>query len=491
MRPSQGPLFVAADLGTTGARAVAVDLDGRVRAEVRRPYRTRTPRPGFAEQDPHDWEEQVIEALAGLARRRGIAERVEAIGLTGQCPTVAPFDTNGRPTGPGMLYRDNRAVVEATEMRVRLGASAMHRRTGHVAEAFHIGPKVLWLRRNAPEVFQSTVRFLQPRDVALRRLTGREATDESHADATLFFDLRQRAWAPDLFAAFDLDPSLFPDALAPWTVAGELVTGAELPAGIPVIIGAGDSQCAAFGAGVIAPGPVSEMAGSSSCLNSVVAEPLDDPGVNHYSHVVPKLYTTEMGLNTSGAAITWAVAQLQYGSYTELEADAKRFMRKRGRSDNLREMAPLFLPYLGDGDRDDPNLRGVFYGLSLRHNRDALAYAVLEGVALGITSTLGYLEKAGSPVEELRVSGGGARLSLLGQLKADALDRPVLHLDADATATGAALLAASVAGYGEEAMRGIEAIVNRAERFVPDRRGREIAAERAAYFEEVRAEVRV
>src|SRR5439155_2760105 len=108
------------------------------------------------------------------------------IGLTGQCPTAAPFDRRGRPAGPGMLYRDNRAAAEAREMREAIGVVEMHRRTGHTAEAFHIGPKVLWLRRHRPDVFGRTRRFLQPRDVVLRRLTGRTATDESHADATLF-----------------------------------------------------------------------------------------------------------------------------------------------------------------------------------------------------------------------------------------------------------------------------------------------------------------
>src|SRR5437764_101628 len=141
-----GPLFVAVDAGTTGARACAVDLDGRLVREERRAYDTRVPRPGWAEQDAHDW------------------------------------------------------------------------------------------RNRAPE-------------------------------------------ARDLLAAFDLDATVFPPVLAPWTVAGATA------AGVPVVIGAADSQCAAFGSGVDAPGPVSEMAGASSCLNSIVAAPLPDPRVTHYSHV--------------------------------------------------------------------------------------------------------------------------------------------------------------------------------------------------------------
>ena len=310
------PLLVAIDVGTSGARAVAVDLEGRVVAEVRRPYPTHIPRPGWAEQDPRDWEARAIEALAGLARRVRRPAAVAGIGLTGQCPTIAAFDGRGRPIGRGMLYRDNRAVAEAAAMRERIGVQELHRRTGHVAEAFHAGPKILWLRTHDRQAFAATRCFLQPRDVVLRQLTGRIATDQSHANATLFFDLRARSWAPDLLAAFDLDPALFPEALAPWAVAGGLEPAVArqvgLPAGIPVVAGAGDSQCAAFGAGVVDPGPVSEMAGSSSCLNSAVADPVEDPRVTHYSHVVPDRYTTELGVNTTGAAVEWAVRRLGF-----------------------------------------------------------------------------------------------------------------------------------------------------------------------------------
>ena len=216
------PLLVAIDVGTGGARAVAVDLEGRVVAEVRRPYPTHIPRPGWAEQDPRDWEARAVEALAGLARRLRRPAAVAGIGLTGQCPTIAAFDGRGRPIGRGMLYRDNRAVAEAAAMRERIGVQELHRRTGHVAEAFHAGPKILWLRTHDRQAFAATRCFLQPRDVVLRRLTGRVATDQSHANATLFFDLRARSWAPDLLAAFDLDPALFPEALAPWALAGGL-----------------------------------------------------------------------------------------------------------------------------------------------------------------------------------------------------------------------------------------------------------------------------
>jgi xylulokinase len=496
------PLFAAVDAGTTGARAIAYDLQGRQVGEVRHAYPISSPRPGWAEQDARDWAEGAAAALRGLAARVRAAGRIRAIGLTGQCPSMVPVDRAGVPLRPGMLYRDNRAVAEALEMRERIGDRALHERTGHVAEAFHVGPKVLWLRRHEPATVARARFILQPRDVVLHRLTGLARTDETHANATLFYDLRERTWDAGLLGAFDVDPALFPPALPPWEVAAGLPrrTAAELglDAGVPVVIGAADSQCAAFGAGVTGPGPVSEMAGASSCLNSAVPEPLPDLRVTHYSHAVPGCYCTELGVNTTGAAITWAVKALGYGTYAELAADAgrcRRRLQRRARAGagpaGAVDAAPVFLPYLGDGERDDPSARAGFLGLSDRHGRQELAFAVIEGVALGVRSVLQILERAGSPLAELRVGGGGGRLELAGQTKADLLGRPVLHLDLDPAGFGAAMLAAAAAGMPAEAGEAAQAARRRARRFVPSPWGSPFELERAAWFDLLRADTAV
>ena len=484
------PLFAAVDAGTTGARAVVVDLAGTRLAEVRRPYRTATPRPGWAEQDAADWARCSAEALAGLPA--GLRRRVAAVGLTGQSPSVAPVDAAGAPVGPGMIYRDNRAVAEAAELRDRIGATRIHRLTGHTPEAFHVGPKVLWLRRHEPGVFARTRWFLQPRDIVLHRLTGRFLTDESHANCTLFYDLEGHHWADEVFDATGLG-AVFPDAVPSWTAVDGLTESVASETGIrtgtPVVIGAGDSQCVAYGAGVEDEGPVSEMAGASSCLNSAVAVPRRDLRITHYNHVVPGWYTTELGVNTTGAALQWAVGQLGFGDFDDFAAAAREGMGRvlaEGASDPV-DAAPVFLPYLGDGERDDPFIRAAFAGLSDRHDRCALAYAVVEGVAAAVASVLDVLRGAGSPLKELRVSGGGARLDSLGQVKADLLGVPVVHLDEDASGIGAALLAADAVGYREEARSARAALLARSTRRVPSPSARPLLEARRAWFARLRA----
>ncbi len=490
---SADELFIAVDVGTTGARASAVSLDGTLRQETRQPYGTVTPRPGWAEQDPRDWRRAGLEALIRLTTSGGVDPgAVRAIGLTGQCPTVAPFGRDREPLGPGLLYRDNRAVAEAETMRLRWGDEAMHSRTGHVASAFHVGPKVLWWREYEPALFEATDCFMQPRDVVLHTLTGRTATDQTHANSTLFYDLRARDWGQDLLEDFELGADLFPPVLAPWEVAaelsGEVCSATGIAPGCPVVIGAADSQCAAYGSDVTGPGVISEMAGASSCLNSVVIEPASDVRITHYSYVLPEVYCTELGVNTSGAALSWALALWQFASFEALEQSAMRVRARlaSGSFGDPRLAAPIFLPYLGDGDRDDPTLRAGLIGLSDRHGRDEVAYAVLEGVAFAVAETVSLLVAAGSPLGELRVGGGGARLALLGQLKADALGAPVVHLRHDSAPIGVALLAAATCGFSGQARAGLADALAGAERFEPDPNCTALVSERYRWFVEVR-----
>ena len=443
-------VLVAIDVGTSGARAAAFDLDGRRRLEVRRSYPTTAPRPGWAEQSATDWRSAAVGALAGLVRALGPRRRVLAIGLTGQCPSVVLVDARGRPVRPGLIYRDNRAVAEAAALRERYGDAAIHRRTGHLPAAFHVGPKLLWLRANEPAAWAAARLALQPRDWVGLALTGEAATDGTHAAATLLYDLRGGRWDGGLLADLELPGSLVPRIARPDEVIGTLrppvATRVGLPPGTPVVCGAADSQACALGAGVVDPGPVSEMAGSSTCLNAAVRTPLDVLEVTHYPHVIAGRYTTETGINTSGSAVAW-VADGWYGGrrgragagdYARLDAEAAAVPAGAE--------GVLALPVLADGERTDPALRGAFAGLSLRHGRAVVARAMLEGVAFAIRDQLDLLRQGGLPVDELRVSGGDARLGSWNRIKADALGIPVRTIAGDAAVAGVAMLAGLGAG---------------------------------------------
>ena len=472
-------VLVAIDVGTSGARASAFGLSGEPLAEARRPYPTDLPAEGWAEQDAARWQSAALAAFGALARSLGPARPIRAVAVTGQCPSVVPLDARDRPLRPGLIYRDNRATAEAEQMREQFGDAKLHRLTGHVPAAFHVAAKILWLRAHEPEVFAATRRFVQPTDYVALGLTGNLTTDWSMAAATALLDLRARTWAARLMADLGLDTAAFPPIVPSWSVIGDvrpaLARRYGLPPGIPVIAGAGDSIACALGAGVTGPGPVSEMAGSSSCFNSVIAAPLADQDVTHYPSIVAAHgYVTEVGINTTGEALDW-LAQIFYAGSARAPraADYERIEQAAAAA------APgagglLFAPVLGDGERDDPALRGALTGLSLRHDRGAVARAALEGIACGVRVRLETLGRASVPATELRVSGGGAAMALWSQIKADVTGIPVVRVAGDSTAAGAALLAGIGAGVYRDAAEAVAAGYRPEGRWEPDPSRREL-----------------
>jgi xylulokinase len=458
-RRSSSEVLIAVDVGTSGARAAGFDLDGSRLLEVRRSYPTSIPRPGWAEQDAAQWRSASLAALGELVRQLGPRSRVLAIGLTGQCPSVVVLDAAQRPLRPGLIYRDNRATTEAASIRHAFGEAAFHLRTGHLPAPFHIAPKLMWLRANEPQVWGRAALALQPRDWVALALTGEIATDGTHAAATLAFGLRERRWDLEILDKLQLAPGLFPPVRSSSAVVGRLRRSVGqrlgLRAATPVVMGGADSQACALGAAVVTPGPVSEMAGSSTCLNAAVPKPLAVLQVTHYPHVVPGIYSTETGINTTGEAVRW-LADLLYGGrrgrarhedFVRLDHDVSRVPPL---SDGV-----LALPVLGDGERTDPELRGAFLGMSLRHDRGALARSVLEGVAFAIRDQLDLLRRGGAAVTELRISGGDARLGTWNRIKADITGVPVRTVPGDAAVTGVAMLAGIGAGVYRDANEAI------------------------------------
>lgn len=474
-------VLVTLDVATSAARAAAFDLEGHRWLETRRPYPSRSPRPGWSEQDPRAWQSAALGALGDLVQRLGPSRRVLGIGLTGQCPTICLVDARGRPTSPGLMYRDNRAEAEAASIRQRFGDEWIHDRTGHLPAAFHIAPKLLWIQKHERHWLAEAALALQPRDLAALALTGEAATDGSHAAATLAFGLRARRWDPELLDGLGLPPGLFPPIRASWEVVGvvrpALASRLGLPAGTQVVLGGADSQACAFGAGVVRPGAVSEMAGSSTCLNAALPEPLSELLVTHYPHVVPDMFTTETGINTTGTAAAW-VADLVYGG-RRAHAGPRDYERLDHETGLLPPGADgvLAVPVLGDGERTDPALRAAFTGLSLRHGRAALARAMLEGVAYTIRTHLSLLTDGGAPVTELRVSGGDARLGTWNRIKADVTGVPVTVVPGDAAVTGVAMLAGIGVGAYRDVDDAIAQCVRLGDRVEPD------PANQAAYEE--------
>lgn len=448
MQDKSLPLLVGLDIGTSGVRAVAFTPAGEIVAEGSTSLETSYPEAGAAEQRPQDWWYAAAHALHQLASRlRNSIHRVVGIGLTGQCPTLACLDPTSGPVGPGLLYQDNRAIAESEDLILRFGAQTIHRRTGQAPSPFFLLPKLLWLSRHRQTLSPTNMVIVQPRDLIGWHLTGRIATDPTHAACTLAYDLMAQTWTTDWLEQIDLPPVSWPEILPSCSILGYLTAAAArstgFPTETPIVLGAADSICAAYGAQAIEPGVLCEVTGTSTCLHLTIEQPVAAYAVNTYPHILPGLWYAEVGLNTTGGALSWLASLLKSSPETLVrEAEA---------------IAPgaeglFFVPHLSRGERDTVGRRGAFIGLQLGNSSAHLTRALLEGVAYALRQRVALLEDAGYAVSRIVSCGGNARSSLWTQIKADILDRTIGSISpVDTTTWGAALLVAHTLNVSLEA----------------------------------------
>jgi xylulokinase len=425
------PALVGVDVGTTGVKALAIDPYGRVIAKAERSYPLSTPRAGWAEQDPADWW-RASEAALGELGVRGVA----GIGLSGQMHGLVALDERDEVLRPAILWNDQRTAAECDEIEERVGLERLISLTGNRALTGFTAPKLLWLRRHEPEAYARIAHVLLPKDYVRLQLTGERAIDVADASGTLLFDVAHRSWSGDVLDALELPASWLPLALESPEVSGRTADG------VAVAAGAGDQAAAALGVGVDRPGRVSVVLGTSGVVFAALPGFKADPAarVHAFCHAVPGTWEA-MGVMLSAAGSLQWLADAIGAEPAALAAEAERW--EPGAE------GVSFAPYL-QGERTphaDPDVRGAFVGLSLRHDRGALARAVLEGVAYGLRDSLELLRALGVDASAGRVSGGGARSRLWLEIVASVLGLP-LELTAveEGSAYGAALLGGVAGG---------------------------------------------
>ena len=442
--------FVGVDLGTGGARALVVDGAGRRLGAHAVEYPLSAPRPGFAEQDPLEWRRAAALSVRGAVERARIAPAdVLAVGLTGQMHSAVFLDGRGAPLRPAILWCDGRTARECDELTERAGGTeALLAATLNVALPGFTAPKLLWLRRNEPELAARVRTLLVGKDWLRLCWTGERATDVAEASGTLLFDVARRRWSEPLLRALDVDPAILPRAVESTAVTGALSAAAArelgLAAGTPVVAGAGDQAASAVGSGVTRPGAWSISLGTSGVVFAACERPLVDPdgALHSFCHAVPDTWHAMGVMLSAGGAVSWFRRMVSGGGelvpFATLDAEAAAAPPGSG--------GLLFLPYLA-GERTpirDPHARGAFLGLSTAHGRGHAMRAVLEGVALGLRACGALLESRGLVASEVRLTGGGARSRLFAQIVADALGRELVLLEQEeGPAHGAALLAAA------------------------------------------------
>jgi xylulokinase len=415
-------VYLGIDIGTSSVKAVLVDEHGAIVAQASDPLVVSRPSPGFSEQDPDSWWRATVNAVNGLSA--SLRAAVRAVGLSGQMHGATLLDARDQPLRPAILWNDGRSERECLDLERREPNSRAI--TGNIMMPGFTAPKLLWVLRHEPEIFQRTACVLLPKDYVRLRLTGEKFSDMSDASGTGWLDVGKREWSGLLLAATGLTRAHMPKLVEGTSPAGTITATAAAELGLPRVVvagGGGDNAASAVGLGIVSAGQAFLSLGTSGVLFVVTDRfrPNPDRAAHAFCHCLPNRWH-QMAVMLSAASVLDWVAQITG------QSDLPRLV-EAAKARGVSRQSPFFLPYLS-GERtphNDPHARGVFFGIRADTTAADLTGAVLEGVALAFADGLDVLVEKGGTVGDITVTGGGARLPYWGELLAAALNRPLTY----------------------------------------------------------------
>lgn len=469
--------ILAFDIGTSAVKASLVSEELEILNSVSIAYDTNYPSPMLAEQDPKDWWRCAClasKALAELCPKE--FSGVVAIGTSGHMLGSLAVDSDGQPLLPAIIHCDNRAMNEAEFLISEVGEQILYEKTGNVLSAAASLCKAIWVKKNQPEIYRKTFRFLQSKDYLVCKMTGNpDSTDFSDSSHGLLIDIHKKEYLEDVFSLGGISKDKFPQLHKSSDIVGTLTGKAAealgLKQGIPVVAGGGDGACANIGAGISKCGDIYCSLGTTAWLAYNQDVPYVDPKrrVFNIMSLDGETYGVFGTMQSAGRAVSWA--QSLFG------------VESAGKVDQIAAKAPpgsnglIFLPYL-DGERSpvfDPMATGVFFGISSAHDASYFLRATLEGVACGLSDILDAMRETGN-IEDMRIIGGGAKSAFWKQIIAD-LCQITIH-DVSTSSTGATSLgAAAAAGVGAGIFRDFQMAAEKIKLcsdIVPDKRNEEV-----------------
>jgi gluconokinase len=436
------------DIGTSSAKALVVDPDGRIVASASRDYPLYRSVERQAEQDADQVLEAVMQSLRTAVRNARRADfLVGAISVSAAMHSLIAIDFEGRPMTSSITWADNRAADQAARLRSSKEGRAIYQRTGTPLHAMSPLAKLLWFRDEEPELFGAVDRWVSIKEFVLLGMTGELVVDHSIASASGLFSLRALDWDQEVLDLIGITPTMLPELVPTTHVVERLLPDAasylRLPRKCPVVVGASDGALANIGVGAVRPGALVCSIGTSGAVRATTDRPSTDDAGRLFCYVLGEGRWIVGGpINNGGSALTWARAAL----FPEL-ADADDAFAVL---DDAAAAVPagagglVFLPYLL-GERApqwDPAARAVFFGLSSHHERSHMLRAVLEGVAMQLNSVLTLVEETmATGVEDVRATGGFARMSSWRRILASVFGRGIRFPSShESSAWGAAAL---------------------------------------------------
>lgn len=429
-------IFAGVDVGTTGCRVAFYGADGSDVASASAEYPLESPRIGWAEQDPELIASTLRRVFAeGLAKLEYPPSHVRAVTFSSVLHSIFPVNERGEPMHRMLTFADTRAQAVLPEIRASVDVDALYRRTGCPLHPMYPLAKILWFRRERPELFRTASKFVSIKEYLLHQLTGQWMVDASLASGTGLCNLSRLQWDDEALRLLELPPSklspIFPTTHVVSRWNGHLF---GLPSDVPLVLGAGDGMLSTLGAGAVGPGQYTAMIGTSGAVRLCVNAPMTDPlSKNFCYNLADGLWVAGGAINNGGLAFRWArdkFARTEQQVAERLNLDTYEVLSRYAEQKPAGSDGLVFLPFL-TGERSphwNANARGVLFGLNIHHGKRHLMRATLEGILYSMYSvfrSLRQLAADDAPVE-IRSSGSFARSNVWVQMMADVFGHPIV-----------------------------------------------------------------
>ena len=462
--------LIGIDVGTSATKTVLFDEEGNVMASASKEYPMMQPRNGWAEQNPEDWKNAVLETLQTVREESGVpAQEIKGIGISGQMHGLVMLDGNNEVIRPSIIWCDQRTGAEVEDMLRIMPRERWIELTANPPLTGWTAAKILWVKKHEPENYRRCRHILLPKDYIRQVLTGVFATEVSDASGMQLLDVAGRCWSDEVLKALEIDKSLLGRVYESCEVTGTLLPGIAAQTGLSaetkVVGGAGDNAAAAVGTGVVEDGAAFTTIGTSGVVFAHSSKFAIDPRgrVHTCCCAVPGAWHMMGVTQAAGLSLRWFNHEFCQ-DYVE-EAERRGIGVYDLLSEAARSVKPgsdrlIYLPYLM-GERTphlDPDCRGVFFGLSAIHTKSHLIRAVMEGVAYSLYDCSEILRETGVGITEMMACGGGGKSPVWRQILADLYGCPVNTVKQD---EGPALGAAILAGVGCGIYESVEAACRR------------------------------
>ncbi|MEW6405759.1 MAG: FGGY family carbohydrate kinase, partial [Chloroflexota bacterium] len=487
------PKFIlTVDVGTSGTKTSLWTESGQLIAHATSMYDLQRAEPLWAEIDGDVWWRAVCETIRTvLATSKVDPVSIAGIGVDGVGWTLIPVDRAGDPLRPAMIWLDRRAEQETNWLKSLPGSERLVNLNANPLDAAYITPKLIWLKRNCPDIFNSSHKFLEATGFIVSRFTGKFICDHTQAYGYHFFDIRNEIWdqqaARDIGVPVEKMPRLCPSTEVVGTVTEKAAEQLGIISGIPVIAGCLDAAVGALGSGVTKPGQTNEQGGQAGGVGISLDHIVAEPRLIFSHHVIPGQYLLQAG-TVGGGSLSWFRDQLGHPEVsaaellgqTPFELFSRQVEKSRPGANGL-----IFLPYMA-GERTplwSSIARGVLFGLSYRTTRADILRAIMEGCAFAVYDNLQIAEEHGVVVDEFLGSGGATQSAVWCQIKADIYGKPfVVARRADGGEGGHSLGLFALTAYGVGLCKDIGACVSD---LLPTRQVFEPSAEKHALYEEL------